>query len=63
MNELFIPLPQSSFRDRDFYPPPEGCSYRMAVVSIRKACRGHARRVMMAGANLRQFCTPSSSWW
>ncbi len=40
----------------DFYPPPEGCSYRMAVMSIRKAYAGHARRVMMGvWSHLRQF--------
>ncbi|RKR28821.1 4-hydroxy-3-polyprenylbenzoate decarboxylase [Acidovorax sp. 93] len=57
MNELFIPLLQKQFPEIvDFYLPPEGCSYRMAVVSIRKAYAGHARRVMMGvWSHLRQF--------
>jgi 4-hydroxy-3-polyprenylbenzoate decarboxylase len=57
MNELFVPLLQSSFpRSTDFYLPPEGCSYRMAWCSIRKAYPGHARRVMMGvWSHLRQF--------
>jgi 4-hydroxy-3-polyprenylbenzoate decarboxylase len=57
MNELFIPLLQRQFPEIvDFHLPPEGCSYRMAVVSIRKAYPGHARRVMMGvWSHLRQF--------
>jgi len=57
MNELFIPLLQKQFPEVvDFYLPPEACSYRMAVVSIRKAYAGHARRVMMGvWSHLRQF--------
>ena len=57
MNELFIPLLQRQFPEiADFYLPPEACSYRMAVVSIRKAYPGHARRVMMGvWSHLRQF--------
>ena len=48
MNELFIPCCKKAVPEIvDFYLPPEGCSYRMAVVSIRKAYAGHARRVMM----------------
>jgi 4-hydroxy-3-polyprenylbenzoate decarboxylase len=49
----------------DFYLPPEGCSYRMALVQIKKAYPGHARRVMMGvWSHLRQFMYyPSSSWW
>lgn len=57
MNELFVPLLQRQFPEiADFYLPPEACSYRMAVVSIRKAYPGHARRVMMGvWSHLRQF--------
>jgi 4-hydroxy-3-polyprenylbenzoate decarboxylase len=57
LNELFIPLLQRQFPEiTDFYLPPQGCSYRMAVVSIRKAYPGHARRVMMGvWSHLRQF--------
>ena len=57
MNELFVPLLQRQFPEiTDFHLPPEGCSYRMAVVSIRKAYAGHARRVMMGiWGHLRQF--------
>ncbi|MDP3759418.1 MAG: 4-hydroxy-3-polyprenylbenzoate decarboxylase [Ramlibacter sp.] len=57
MNELFIPLLQRQFPEiTDFHLPPEGCSYRMAVVSIRKSYPGHARRVMMGvWSHLRQF--------
>ena len=57
MNELFIPLLQRQFPEIvDFHLPPEACSYRMAVVSIRKAYPGHARRVMMGiWSHLRQF--------
>lgn len=57
MNEMFVPLLCKQFPEIvDFYLPPEGCSYRMAVVSIRKQYAGHARRVMMGvWSLLRQF--------
>jgi 4-hydroxy-3-polyprenylbenzoate decarboxylase len=57
LNEIFIPLLQRQFPEiTDFHLPPEGCSYRMAVVAIRKAYPGHARRVMMGvWSHLRQF--------
>ena len=49
LNEVFIPLIIQQFPEIvDFYLPPEGCSYRIAVVAIRKAYPGHAKRVMMA---------------
>jgi 4-hydroxy-3-polyprenylbenzoate decarboxylase len=57
LNEVFIPLLQQQFPEIvDFWLPPEGCSYRIAIVSIRKAYPGHAKRVMMAvWSYLRQF--------
>ncbi|HXV01002.1 MAG TPA: UbiD family decarboxylase, partial [Caulobacteraceae bacterium] len=57
LNEVFIPLLQAQFPEIvDFWLPPEGCSYRIAVVSIRKAYAGHAKRVMMGvWSYLRQF--------
>jgi 4-hydroxy-3-polyprenylbenzoate decarboxylase len=57
LNEVFIPLLQKQFPEiTDFYLPPEGCSYRLAVVSIRKAYPGHAKRVMFGiWSFLRQF--------
>jgi 4-hydroxy-3-polyprenylbenzoate decarboxylase len=57
LNEVFVPLLQKQFPEIvDFYLPPEGCSYRMAVVTIRKQYAGHARRVMMGvWGFLRQF--------
>ena len=57
LNELFVPLLQRAFPEIiDFYLPPEACSYRMAVVSIKKAYAGHARRVMMGvWSHLPQF--------
>ncbi len=57
MNEVFVPILQKQFTEIvDFYLPPEGCSYRMAVVSIRKAYAGHAKRVMFGiWSFLRQF--------
>jgi 4-hydroxy-3-polyprenylbenzoate decarboxylase len=57
LNEMFIPLLQEQFPEiRDFYLPPEACSYRVAVVSIRKQYPGHARRVMFGiWSWLRQF--------
>ena len=57
LNEVFIPLLRQQFPEIvDFWLPPEGCSYRIAVVSIRKAYPGHAKRAMMAvWSYLRQF--------
>ncbi len=57
LNELFVPLLQRQYPEiTDFYLPPEGCSYRLAVVSIKKAYPGHARRVMFGiWSFLRQF--------
>ena len=57
LNEVFIPLLQAQFPEIvDFWLPPEGCSYRIAVVSITKAYPGHAKRVMMGvWSYLRQF--------
>ena len=47
LNEVFIPILQKQFPEIvDFYLPPEGCSYRLAVVSIKKQYPGHAKRVM-----------------
>nr|MCU0768422.1 UbiD family decarboxylase [Burkholderiaceae bacterium] len=57
LNEVFVPILQRTFPEIvDFYLPPEGCSYRMAVVSMRKQYAGHARRVMFGvWSFLRQF--------
>jgi 4-hydroxy-3-polyprenylbenzoate decarboxylase len=57
LNDVFVPILRKVFPDIvDFYLPPEACSYRVAVVSIRKQYPGHARRVMMAvWSYLRQF--------
>jgi 4-hydroxy-3-polyprenylbenzoate decarboxylase len=57
LNEMFIPLLQEQFPEVvDFYLPPEACSYRMAIVSIRKQYPGHARRIMFGiWSWLRQF--------
>ena len=57
LNEVFVPLLQKQFPEIvDFYLPPEGCSYRMAVVSIRKEYPGHAKRIMLGiWSFLRQF--------
>ncbi len=57
LNDVFIPLLQKQFPEIvDFYLPPEGCSYRMAVVTIKKQYPGHAKRVMMGvWSFLRQF--------
>ncbi|MBL4763101.1 MAG: 4-hydroxy-3-polyprenylbenzoate decarboxylase [Gammaproteobacteria bacterium] len=57
LNEVFIPLLQKQFPEIvDFYLPPEGCSYRMAVVSMNKQYAGHAKRIMMGvWSFLRQF--------
>ena len=57
LNEVFIPLLQKQFPEIvDFYLPPEGCSYRFAVVTMKKQFPGHAKRVMMGvWSFLRQF--------
>ena len=57
LNELFVPLLQKQFPEiLDFYLPPEGCSYRLAVVRMRKQYPGHAKRVMFGvWSFLRQF--------
>ncbi len=57
LNEVFVPLLQKQFPEiTDFYLPPEGCSYRMAVVSMKKSYPGHAKRVMFGvWSYLRQF--------
>jgi 4-hydroxy-3-polyprenylbenzoate decarboxylase len=48
LNDVFVPLLQQQFPEiTDFWLPPEGCSYRIAVVSIVKAYPGHAKRIMM----------------
>ncbi|RKS84761.1 3-octaprenyl-4-hydroxybenzoate decarboxylase [Orbus hercynius] len=57
LNEVFIPILQKQFPEIvDFYLPPEGCSYRIAIVTIKKRYAGHAKRVMMGvWSYLRQF--------
>ncbi len=57
LNEVFIPILQKQFPEIiDFYLPPEGCSYRMAVISMKKQYPGHAKRVMLGTWSfLRQF--------
>ncbi len=57
LNEVFVPILQKQFPEiTDFYLPPEGCSYRLAVVSMKKQYPGHAKRVMMGvWSFLRQF--------
>jgi 4-hydroxy-3-polyprenylbenzoate decarboxylase len=57
LNEIFVPLLQKQFPEiADFYLPPEGCSYRLAVVSLKKQYPGHAKRVMFGvWSYLRQF--------
>ncbi len=57
LNEVFVPLLQKQFPEiADFYLPPEGCSYRLAIVSMRKQYPGHAKRVMFGiWSFLRQF--------
>ena len=57
LNEVFVPILQKQFAEIvDFYLPPEACSYRLAVISIRKAYAGHAKRVMFGlWSFLRQF--------
>lgn len=57
LNEVFVPILQKQFPEIvDFYLPPEGCSYRMAIVTIKKQYPGHAKRVMLGvWSYLRQF--------
>ena len=57
LNEVFVPILQRQFPEiADFYLPPEGCSYRLAVVSMKKQYPGHAKRVMFGiWSFLRQF--------
>jgi len=57
LNEVFVPILQRQFPEIvDFYLPPEGCSYRLAVITMKKQYPGHAKRVMMAAWSfLRQF--------
>jgi 4-hydroxy-3-polyprenylbenzoate decarboxylase len=57
LNEVFIPILQKQFPEIvDFYLPPEGCSYRIAIVTIKKQYPGHAKRIMMGvWSYLRQF--------
>lgn len=57
LNEVFVPIIQKQFPEIvDFYLPPEGCSYRLAVVTMKKQYPGHAKRVMMGvWSFLRQF--------
>ena len=57
LNEVFVPILQKQFPEiTDFYLPPEGCSYRMAVISMKKRYAGHAKRVMLGTwSYLRQF--------
>jgi 4-hydroxy-3-polyprenylbenzoate decarboxylase len=57
LNEVFVPILQKQFPEIvDFYLPPEGCSYRLAIVSMKKQYPGHAKRIMMGvWSFLRQF--------
>lgn len=57
LNEVFVPILQKQFPEiTDFYLPPEGCSYRMAIVTMKKQYPGHAKRVMLGvWSYLRQF--------
>lgn len=57
LNDVFVPLLQQQFPEvQDFWLPPEGCSYRIGVVSIKKGYPGHAKRIMMGiWSYLRQF--------
>ena len=57
LNEVFVPILQKQFPEiTDFYLPPEGCSYRVAIVSIKKQYPGHAKRIMLGvWSFLRQF--------
>ena len=48
LNELFVPILQQQFPEiTDFYLPPEGCSYRIAIVAIKKSYPGHAKKIML----------------
>ncbi len=62
LNEVFVPILQKQFPEIiDLYLPPEGCSYSMAVVSIKKQYPGHAKRVMLGvSSSCDSSCTPSS---
>jgi len=62
LNEVFVPILQKQFPEIiDFYLPPEGCSYRLACISIKKQYPGHAKRVMLAcGHSCANSCIPSS---
>ena len=57
LNKIYVPIIKKQFSEiQDFYLPPEGCSYRIAIISIKKRYPGHARQVMMqAWSSLRQF--------
>ncbi len=57
LNEVFVPILRKQFPEiTDFYLPPEGCSYRLAIVTMKKQYPGHAKRVMMGvWSFLRQF--------
>jgi len=57
LNEVFVPILQKQFPEIiDFYLPPEGCSYRLAIVSLKKQYPGHAKRIMLGvWSFLRQF--------
>ena len=57
LNEVFVPILQKQFPEIcDFYLPPEGCSYRVAIVSMKKQYPGHAKRIMLGvWSFLRQF--------
>lgn len=57
LNEVFVPILQKQFPEiSDFYLPPEGCSYRLAIVTMKKQYPGHAKRVMLGvWSFLRQF--------
>jgi len=57
LNEVFVPILKSQFPEiEDFYLPPEGCSYRLAVITMKKQYPGHAKRVMLGvWSFLRQF--------
>ena len=62
LNEVFVPLLKKQFPEiSDFYLPPEGCSYRMAVVTMRKEYPGHAKRSCSAcGLSFVSSCIPNS---
>ena len=63
LNEIFIPLLQNQFPEiQDFWLPPEGCSYRVAVVSIKKAYPGQAKRIMMGGGRSHRRSGDSLRW-